>query len=309
MIINTGSRTDIPAYYSEWFCNRIKEGYVLTRNPYRKEQVLKYLLEPSVVDCINFCTKNPGPMLNRLKELEQFKQLWYVTITPYEEEIEPHVPPAEEVIESLQRLSEELGAKAVVWRYDPVFITEKYSLAFHIKSFEKMAAALTGYTHRSVISFIDLYEKTRRNFPEVREVTMGERRTIGKEFAAIGKKYDIIINSCCEGTYLKEYGIDILGCMTQKIVEQAIGSTLDVPKRKPARPDCDCLLGNDIGMYNTCGHACRYCYANYDQNIVIANMRLHNPKSPLLIGNLQPNDTVHHTKQKSWINNQLRLNL
>lgn len=309
MIINTGSRTDIPAYYSEWFYNRIKEGYVLTRNPYRKEQVLKYLLDPSVVDCINFCTKNPAPMLSRLKELEQFKQLWYVTITPYEEEIEPHVPPAEEVIESMQRLSEELGVKAIVWRYDPVFITEKYSLAFHIKSFEKMAAALTGYTHRSVISFIDLYEKTRRNFPEVREVTMGERHTIGKEFAAIGKKYDIIINSCCEGTYLKEYGIDILGCMTQKIVEQAIGSALDVPKRKPARPHCDCLLGSDIGMYNTCGHACRYCYANYDQNTVIANMRLHNPKSPLLIGNLQPNDTVHHTKQESWINNQLRLNL
>jgi len=161
MIINTGSRTDIPAYYSEWFYNRIKEGYVLTRNPYYPEQVSKYRLDPEVVDVICFCTKNPEPMLKRLNELKDFKQLWFVTITPYGKEIEPGVPKKDEVIASFQRLSDLVGVKAISWRYDPIFITERYSLDFHIRRFERMAERLQGYVDNCVISFIDLYEKTK----------------------------------------------------------------------------------------------------------------------------------------------------
>ncbi|MDO4304875.1 MAG: DUF1848 domain-containing protein [Bacillota bacterium] len=308
MIINTGSRTDIPAYYSEWFYNRIKEGYVLTRNPYYPEQVSKYRLDPEVVDVICFCTKNPEPMLKRLNELKDFKQLWFVTITPYGKEIEPGVPKKDEVIASFQRLSDLVGVKAISWRYDPIFITERYSLDFHIRRFERMAERLQGYVDNCVISFIDLYEKTKRNFPEVRNVCREERETIGREFAEIGKRYGIAIRSCCEGTELEKYGVDISGCMTKAVVERAIGSNLCIPKgKRPARESCNCLLGNDIGMYNTCAHGCIYCYANYDMKTVAGNMRLHDPFSPFLTGGFRKGDCVKEVKQETYIDGQLCL--
>lgn len=308
MIINTGSRTDIPAFYSEWFYNRIKEGYVLVRNPYYPEQVSKYRMTPDVVDVICFCTKNPEPMLGRIEELKHFRQLWYVTITPYGKEIEPEVPEKTKVMDSLKKLSDIVGVKAVSWRYDPIFITEKYSLDFHLKSFDKMAENLQGYADNCVISFIDLYEKTKRNFPGVRKVRREEQDIIGREFVKIGKKYGIDIRSCCEGTELEKYGVDISGCMTKEVMERATGCSLTVPKsKKPAREMCSCLLGNDIGMYNTCGHGCVYCYANYDNETVVQNRKMHDPDSPFLIGGFRKEDCIKEVKQESYIDGQLKL--
>lgn len=306
MIINAGMRTDIPGYYSEWFYNRIKDGFVYVRNPYYPEQITKYILSQDVVDCICFCTKNPKPMLNRMNELSGFKQFWFVTITPYEKDIEPYVPNKLNVMESFKKLSEKVGIKAISWRYDPIFITEKYNLDFHIKSFEKMAQNLSGYVDNCVISFVDLYQKTKRNFSGVREVTRDERLKLGEAFADIGKKYGIKIRSCCEGTELEVFGVDVSGCMTQNIIERAIGSSLEVPKsRKWAREECDCLISSDIGEYNTCGHGCVYCYANYDRETVVRNMKLHNSISPLLIGELKENDIIHEAKQESWSDGQM----
>lgn len=308
MILNTGSRTDIPAYYSEWFYNRIREGYVLARNPYYPEQVLKYRLDPAVVDILSFCTKNPGPMLEGLKEIEGFQQFWFVTITPYGREIEPNVPPKETVLESFRRLSDMVGIHSISWRYDPIFITEKYSLEFHIEVFEKMAEKLKGYTDHCVISFIDLYEKTKKNFPGVREVTKGEREQIAEAFVKTGEKYGIAIRSCCEGNDLKKYGVDVQGCMTKAVFEKSLGCSLEIPGgKKPARQECNCLLGNDIGMYNTCGHACVYCYANYDQVTVQKNRQLHNPASPFLIGDYREGDVIREAKQETYCSGQLKL--
>lgn len=308
MILNTGCRTDIPAYYSEWFYNRIKEGYVLARNPYYPNQVMKYSLSPDVVDCLCFCTKNPEPMLSRMGEIEQFKQFWQVTITPYGRDVEPCVPAKEMVMEALKRLAEAVGVNAVSWRYDPIFITEKYSLDYHIESFDKMAENLAGYTNTCVISFIDLYVKTRRNFSGIREVSKADQITLAKRFVEIGRKYGIRIRSCCEGTFLAEYGVDVSGCMTKPVIEKAIGASLDLVKmKKPAREECDCLLGNDIGMYNTCGHGCLYCYANYDRKTVEQNMRLHNPMSPLLIGGVSEDDVIKEVKQESFCSGQMTI--
>jgi hypothetical protein len=308
MLINSGMRTDIPAYFSEWFYNRIREGYVLTRNPYYPEQVTRYRLTPDVVDCLGFCTKNPEPMLERIHELDAFRQFWFVTITPYGKEMEPYVPDKEQVMDSFIRLSEIVGIASVGWRYDPIFLTEKYDVAFHIDSFEKMAEKLSGYVDQCVISFIDLYEKTKRNFPQARAVGRSDREIIGREFARIGRKYGIQIRSCCEGTELARFGVDVSGCMTKEVVERAIGIGLDVPRgQKAPRDACDCFLGNDIGMYNTCGHGCVYCYANYDRETVVRNMRLHNPKSPFLIGEKQEGDRIHEARQKSYINGQMTL--
>lgn len=308
MIINTGSRTDIPAYFSKWFFNRIKEGFVLTRNPYYPEQVIKYKLTPDVVDCLAFCTKNPGPMLERMHELDAFRQFWFVTITPYGKEIEPNLPNKNKVIEDFKRLSTIVGIKSIGWRYDPIFITEKYSLDLHLKSFEVMAANLEGYTDNCVISFIDLYEKTKRNFTGVKEVTKEERALIGREFVRIGKQYGITIRTCHEGTDLKKYGVDCSGCMTKEVIERAIDNSLQIPKKKQStRESCNCLLGNDIGAYNSCGHGCVYCYANYNQEMVKQNMRQHSPNSPFLIGNLKNGDVIKEAKKESYLDGQLTL--
>lgn len=307
MIINTGSRTDIPAYYSDWFYNRIKEGYVLARNPYYPEQVTKYRLFPDVVDIIIFCTKNPNPMINRLRELEHFHQFWFVTITPYGKKIEPDVPKAEQVIESFQKLSGIVGADCCVWRYDPIFISEKYTVDFHVRQFEKMAEALSGYTNQCVVSFIDLYEKTKRNFPKVKEVKRSEQELLIKEFVNIGNKNHIKIRTCCENPELEKFGADVSGCMTQQVLEKAIGYRMKVPSRSPARAECNCMLGNDIGMYNTCGHGCLYCYANYDKRVVEQNMRRHNPKSPLLIGEIQKGDIIKEAKQQLYKDGQMSI--
>ncbi len=307
MIINTGMRTDIPAYFGKWFINRIREGYVLVRNPYYPEQVTKYILSPDVVDILCFCTKNPGPMLRYLNELNDFRQFWFVTITPYGKEIEPNVPNKRAVIESFRKLSEAVGKKSVNWRYDPIFISEKYSVDYHIRAFEKAASGLSGYTEQAVISFIDLYSKTKRNFPEAREVTTPERKEIGKAFAEIGSHYGMTVRSCFEGAELEPYGIDVSGCMTQDMLEKAAGVNLDVPKKGNARPGCSCLLGNDIGEYNTCPHLCRYCYANYDKKAVMENFGKHDPSSPFLTGSHRPGDIVKQANQFSYISNQLSL--
>lgn len=305
MIMNLGSRTDIPAFFAEWFCNRVKEGYVCVRNPYYPTQVTRYRLKPDVVDCLVFCTKNPAPMLGRLQELETFGQYWFVTITPYRRDIEPHVPSKEQVMDDFIALSRKVGVRSVCWRYDPIFISEKYSVEFHIKTFEEMARKLEGATEVCVISFVDLYEKTLRNFKGVKSVTVEERRMLLTAFVEIGKQYGMCIKTCAEGDEPTLYGVDVSGCLTREVLERALGERLIVPSHGKAREACACLLGNDIGMYNTCGHGCLYCYANYDNEIVKENCKMHNPRSPLLVGELRPEDVVRDAKQESYRNGQM----
>ena len=235
MILHTGLRTDIPAFYSEWLANRIREGYALVRNPFNPNQITKYRISPEVVDVISFCTKNPAPFFQYMDLLKEYKQCWFVTITPYGKDIEPHVPDKERVMESFIRLSEKVGKNAIIWRYDPVLLLDKYTLEFHLDAFEHMAKRLSGYTDTCIISFIDLYQKVKRNFPEVKEVPMEDRIFLAKEFVRIGQKYGILIKSCAEGEELAAYGVDTSGCMTAPVYEKAAGFTLNVPKIKGAR--------------------------------------------------------------------------
>jgi len=311
MIIQTGMRTDIPAFYSEWFLNRLNEGFVLVRNPYNPSQVTRYSLSPEVVDLIAFCTKNPAPMLTSMEALKPYGQYWFVTITPYGKEIEPNVPDKDYVMNDFIRLSNIVGVDSVGWRYDPIFVDEKYSVEWHIAEFESMAKKLSGYTNTCVISFIDIYKKVSRNFPQARSVSKSDRIIIGKAFIDIAAKYGMIIRPCAEGTELAEYGADCSGCMTVKTFETALHERLSVPKRKTNQRngDCACLLGVDIGAYDTCGHLCKYCYANTDAALVKHNMKCHDQKSPFLLGDNQQGDYIHEAAQKSWIDRQMRLEL
>lgn len=308
MILNTGNRTDIPAFYSTWLRNRIREGYACVRNPYYPEQILRYKISPDVVDLIAFCTKNPSPMIPYMDELSAFRQFWFVTITPYGKDIEPGVPDKTEVMDAFRALSTIVGARCIGWRYDPVFISDKYTVQYHLDAFEKMCAYLAGYTHRVVFSFIDLYEKTKKNFPEARRVSAGDRRVIGSAFSEIAKTYDMKLYTCLEGSDMAPYGIDTDGCMTKQVLEEVMGEELIVPAAAAsAREGCRCILGNDIGAYNTCRHFCKYCYANYNRQAVLDNSAGHDPASPLLIGTPQPGDIIKNVRQIRYRTGQLKL--
>ena len=309
MILNTGSRTDIPAFYSTWFANRLRAGFVMVRNPYYPQLVTRYVLDPKLVDVLCFCTKNPAPMLEHMDLLAPFRQLWYVTLTPYGKDIEPNVPDKHEVIRSIQKLSQHIGKDAVIWRYDPVFLSEKYSMDYHFRAFETIAKELSGYTVKAVISFLDLYAKTRRNFPEGKKVSMEDQEIMTERLVRIAEENGMHVYTCLEAESLAACGADISGCMSQKVVEESVHEILNVPKLSPARQGCACLLGNDIGVYNTCPHFCRYCYANYDREAVLNNIRRHDPDSPLLIGNLRPDDRASDAGQKSWLTGQMHLEL
>ncbi len=300
-------RTDIPAFYSQWFINRIKAGYVLVRNPYNPSSVTRYEINPDVVDLIAFCTKNPAPMLKYMDVLKPYGQYWFVTITPYGKEIEPNVPDKRQVLEDFKTLSKFVGVDSIGWRYDPIFINDKYSIDFHIETFEQMARELSGYTKTCIISFIDLYKKVIKNFPQACMVEKEKRLKIGKAFAEIGRQYDITIKACAEGDELAPYGVDCSGCLTQEVYETVLHTKLDMPKIKGQRNECACFFGNDIGAYDTCRHFCKYCYANTDYKAVLSNSKLHNPDSPFLIGTHQAGDIINHAVQESWVDNQLTL--
>ena len=279
----------------------------MVRNPYNPSQVSKYILNPSVVDVIGFCTKNPAPMFPYMDLIKDFGQYWFVTLTPYGRDIEPNVPDKHQLIKDIKKLSDMVGVNSVGWRYDPIFLSEKYTSEYHLHAFRQIAESLKGYTNTVVISFIDLYPKVRKNFPEAGEVSKEDRITLGKEIIKIASECGMTVKPCAEGDELAKYGADCSGCMKISDYEKAIGKRLNAPKKKGARAECACYLSCDIGAYNTCMHLCKYCYANAEANTVFEQHKMHDPASPFLIGNHMDGDVIHEVVQESWIDLQEKL--
>ena len=300
MIINTGQRTDIPAFYSKWFINRIREGFVLVRNPYYPNLVTKFLLNPEVVDVIGFCTKNPRPMFKYLDEIKDFGQFWYITITGFGKDLEPNVPPIDEVIEDFKYLSNKIGNNALGWRYTPIIVTEKYSKEYHIKTFEKIASELEGYTSLVAFGFVDLYPKLMKIHPEIKDTDDQTKIEIAKAFKKIAEKHHLHLRLCSKEKWLNDYGIDIDGCMRIEDYENSINCRLDIKQKMEARKSfCACYLSNDIGAYNSCLHLCKYCYANGNEYQIRKNYAIHDDNSPLLIGHISKDDKIKEAKQES----------
>ncbi len=304
MILHTGMRTDIPAFFSQWLLNRLEAGYVLVRNPFDPSAVTRYRLSPQVVDLLCFCTKNPAPMLPHLEKLAAYGQYWFATITPYGQDIEPNVPPKEEVLESFLTLSGTLGSHRVAWRYDPILLHGRYNAGFHLEQFESMAEKLRGATDVCIISFVDLYEKVKRNFPDLKPVDRDTRMLLTTRMAAIAARCGMTLKTCGEAQELAACGADTSGCMTIATFEKALGERLKPPRFQPQRKECACYLGSDIGAYHSCAHLCRYCYANDDAALACRNRQRHDPHSPFLIGHSMPGDRIHEAKQESWIDYQ-----
>jgi len=310
MILSVSRRTDIPSYYSEWFFERLKEGFVYTRNPMNPKQVSRLDLSPETVDCIVFWTKNPEPMLERLGELESYPYYFQFTLTSYGTDIEKNVPHKKEVmIPVFQKLSGQIGSKRVIWRYDPILFTMRYTPEYHIKAFRQMAEALRGYTKKCVISFVDRYAKNEKKLQAlgVFELPKEELEAFAKELCEIAKENGMEMASCAEQIDLEHCGIAHNACIDKILIEEILGCKLKGVKDKNQRKECGCMESIDIGTYHTCANGCVYCYANHSEAQVKQNGAQYDVNSPILCGKVGAEDKVTVRKVVSLKKEQLTL--
>ncbi len=310
MIISASRRTDIPAHYSEWFCNRLKEGYVLVRNPMNTHQISRVILSPEVVDGIVFWTKNPAPMLKRLKQIENYNYYFQFTLTAYGPDIEKNLPSKNQVIiPAFQRLSREIGKERVIWRYDPIFISDRYTIEYHCRYFEVLASKLAPYTEKCTISFIDKYKKIEQNMKsfKIQTVAAEQQLELLQRFVETAKKYNIFIDTCAEVRDFTDIGVSSAHCIDKDRFEKIGKCRLHVGKDKNQRGECGCIESIDIGAYDSCPNECLYCYANSSNSRVNNNREQHNCQSPLLFGGLDEKDTVKERSMGSFADRQMTL--
>ena len=302
MIINTGGRTDTVQYYSEWLLNRFKEGFVYSRNPFYQTKITRYELNPKVVDCVIFCSKNYEPILDRLNEItDKFNTYFFYTITAYEKDIEPRVPAIDNSIETLLSLEKIIGKQRIAWRYDPVLLTEKYTIEYHLKTFDDMSNQLRGHIDRCIFSFVEMYKKLSVNMPKLKAISENDKIVLAKGLGEIAQKYNIHLQTCATEYDFEEFGIYHSGCITLDILGQANNIKFKKLKHNGMRKNCNCIESRDIGFYDTCPNSCKYCYANSTPKKAIENYKLHNPNSPILLGEIKKEDIIQKGNQKSFI--------
>lgn len=287
MILSVSNRTDVVAFYSDWFMNRYNEGYIDVRNPFNEKLVSRIYFED--VDLILFCTKNPIPIIDKLKFINK-PIVFQVTLTPYKKDIEPNVPPKGEIIEAIKKISNIVGVDNLYVRYDPIFISDKYTINYHIKSFNKLCNYLNGYVKNIIVSFLDDYKNVRNNkdILKYKNLTMEDYKAIGINFSRSASKNNMTVQTCCEENNLVEYGFIKRDCISSELAFKLTGKIIKKWKERK----CGCVQMVDIGVYNSCRHFCKYCYANYDENKVLNNYEKHNKNSSLLVGKLHSDDII-----------------
>ncbi len=285
MVISASRRTDIPAFYMDWFCRRLREGFALVRNPMNAAQVRQVALTPDEVDCIVFWSKNPAPMLGCMGALAEYPYYVQYTLNAYGPDMEPNLPPAMGRIDTFRRISDMTGPARVLWRYDPILLAPGYSPAFHEESFARLARELSGYTERVTISFFDRYAKTAKATD-----ALGIRRPFDEEayvlagvLAEIARANGLSIATCAEAGDYTPLGIGRASCVDASLIKRITGRSLALKRDKNQRPACGCTPSVDIGAYHTCTHGCAYCYANTSLARATANHVAHDPHAPLLL--------------------------
>ena len=290
MILNVSGRTDIVAFYTPWFIKRLKEGFVDVRNPFNESQVSRIYFED--VDMFVFCTKNPRPIIPYLKDIKK-PILFHVTLTGYHKDIEVNVKDKKEIINDIKEISKILGKNNVYVRYDPIFLNDKYTVDYHIKAIKKLAEELEGYIEKIIISFIDDYKNVRKNerVLNYRQFRESDYKTLGESISKECHKHHIRVHTCFEKRNLVEYGFDEEVCLSHELAYMLTGKKY--PNWKARREGlCNCVNIVDIGVFNTCPHFCKYCYANFKEEDVLKNIDLHDVNSTMLIGKLKDTDKV-----------------
>lgn len=294
MIISASRRTDIPAFYSKWFLNRIRDQFVLIRNPFNYHQITRVELTSDEVDCIVFWTRNPLPLIPHLQELDSRGLRYYFqfTITGYGPDLEPHVPSLASAVSAFKKLSDLVGPERVIWRYDPIAISKRTPSDFHVKTYTAIAEALRGYTHGSVISILDVYKKTEKNMANIFGFDVTDQPSeecvfqIATTLGSVATSCAMDIKSCAEKYDLSHCGIPSGKCIDEALLTQLWGISYPSKKDAGQRLECGCVKSIDIGMYNTCGHGCKYCYATFSHKTAQTNIANHDPASPFLLGGI-----------------------
>ncbi len=310
MIISASRRTDIPAFYSKWFFDRIKEGYAFIPNPFNPKMISRVSLDPQVVDCIVFWTKNPAPMISRLDELQDYKYYFQFTLNPYGEDIENNLPSIAARIETFKRLSDKIGKEKVIWRYDPILTNEKYGVDFHREAFSRLAEALKDHTEKCMIGFIDHYSHIRNTMSEygIKPLERQEIDLMAVSFKETADRLPVSLDTCTVKVDLRSLGIPSGSCVDKRLVERIAGYPVSARKDRNQRNICNCIESIDIGTYESCLNGCVYCYAirgNY--NTAQYNRQKHDADSPLLIGHIGEGDVVKERAVKSLRSDQSSL--
>ncbi len=298
MIISASRRTDIPAFYADWFMNRVREGFFHRVNPFNGNQVSGLSLKTEHVDAICFWTKNPRPLMKHLDELDELGLNYYFqfTINPYDKTFERNVPLLQERIATFKELAERIGSARVVWRYDPVILSSVTPVAWHLVQAELIADQLRGFTNRLVFSFYDFYGKGQGRLDKalqgsgikLEDITAPAHKDalerIARGFKEITNRHGLQIFSCSEDVDLNAIGILHGACIDGALISELFGTTAVSAKDKNQRESCGCVESADMGIYNTCHFRCAYCYANFNEGMIDANCQKHYQDSPSLLG-------------------------
>ncbi len=280
MILSVSRRTDIPAFYSEWFLQRLKEKVVYIQNPFNPKNIYSVNLEPHLVDCIVFWTKNPENIINKLKNIEKLGYRYYYflfTINLYET-LEINLPPLEKRLNAFKELTAMIGSERMIWRYDPIIISSDYTESYHVNTFHRIAEKLSGFTNTCKTSFLTHYKKIKRRMPdEIREVEMREKVKLFGTLQNIADSYNINLELCSEE--IIGFEDTNVGCINKELIEHIFSYKLNLKKDKNQRSNCKCIESVDIGAYNTCNHQCFYCYANSGN---VAKSIVQSPYLPIL---------------------------
>jgi hypothetical protein len=292
MIISASRRTDIPAFYSEWFINRLKEGFCFVQNPYNPAQFSHICLKPADVDAVVFWTRNALPIIPYLPEMNRqgYRYYFLYTVMANPRFLDPCCPGPEEAVEGFKKLASALGPDRVVWRYDPIVLTLKTDSGFHIEVFDWLASRLRGFTNRVVISLVQVYRKNRRRLERLSDsgsplIDISARRLDNflESLASYAAGNGIEIFSCAQHNDMTHLGIKPGRCIDPDLIERALGIKVNSRKDPSQRPACGCVVSRDIGAYDTCIYGCRYCYASSSLKRAQRRFAAHDPLNPMLV--------------------------
>jgi len=293
MIISASRRTDIPAFYSRWLMNRIRAGWCLVPNPVSHKRLSQVSLRPEDVDAIVFWSKDPSPLLPYLDEIDSrgFRYYFQFTLNDYPRILEPNLPTVEKRLATFRRLSQHIGSRRVVWRYDPIIISDITPPAYHLNRFSRLARALNGITHRVMVSFVCLYRKTERrlsileaqgNFKLDRNIICEANLELLKGLASIAHRNGIRMFTCAASPEVSTAGIPPGKCIDDELIRELWALDISYHKDPSQRQHCLCTLSKDIGVMDTCLHGCIYCYSTRDLALAKRRFREHKPDSPAL---------------------------
>jgi hypothetical protein len=304
-IISVSRRTDIPAYYADWFRKRLEMGYTFYPNPMSGQPVFANL-SPENVRAFVFWTRNPKPLFKHLDYIDeryQKRHYMHFTINGLPEILEKRNPKIDFASDCARYLCDRYGSGYVQWRFDPIILSSVTPVSYFVEKFDEISGKIAGLTERCYFSFVDLYDKTIRNIKKIEKETgiqffdsnLEEQINITKKFQQIADKRNITLHACAEDQLLTITGIEKAHCVDQDLINKVSNGVNKKFKPAPSRLGCGCIESRDIGYYNSCPHGCIYCYANMD------------PETALMKAKEYSEEGFPYDKLEPFINDQLTM--